>query len=99
MEDLCIGGVAPEQGEDRLALTISELGHCLEEAGEEGVLVIGSHYSSMMRTWEQTRPLMEAMFEWLARQGVTEWMTFSHYVTILSAGTWASPRTLGPLDP
>jgi len=87
MEDLCIGGVTPEQAEERLALVISELEHFLAAAGEDGVLVIGSHYASMMRTWEQTRPLLEAMFEWLARQGVTEWMTFAEYVTILSAGT------------
>jgi len=87
MEDLCIGGVTPEQAEERLALVISELEHFLAAAGEDGVLVIGSHYASMMRTWEQTRPLLEAMFEWLARQGVTEWMTFAECVTILSAGT------------
>ena len=41
----------------------------------------------MMRTWEQTRPVLEGALEWLARQGVTEWMTFEQYVTILSAGT------------
>jgi hypothetical protein len=84
MEDLCIGGVPADQYDDRLALLISELEHCLADAGEEGVLVIGSHYASMMRTWDQTRPLLEAMFEWLARQGITEWMTFEQYVTILS---------------
>lgn len=85
MEDLCIGGVRPEQAEARLALVISELEHFLAEATEESVLVIGSHYSPMVSTWEHTRPLLEAMFEWLARQGITEWMTFSQYVTILSS--------------
>ncbi|MBU0611106.1 MAG: hypothetical protein KKI08_24720, partial [Armatimonadetes bacterium] len=85
MEDLLIGGVTAEQADERLALIISELEHCLAEAGDDGVLVIGSHYASMARTWEQTRPLLEAMFEWLARQGVTEWMTFAQYVTILSS--------------
>lgn len=84
MEDLCIGGVTPEQYDSVLALVISELAHFLEEAGDDEVLVIGSHYASMMRTWEQTRPLMEAMFRWLARQGVTEWMTFDRYTSILS---------------
>jgi hypothetical protein len=87
MEDLCFGGVTPEQYDERLALMISEFGHCLAEAGEDGVLVMGSHYSSMLRTWEQTRPLLEALLEWLARQGVTEWLTFAHYVTLLAAGT------------
>jgi len=85
MEDLCIGGVTPEQYDERLALVISELEHFLAEATDDSVLVIGSHYSPMVNTWEQTRPLLEAMFEWLARQGITEWVTFAHYLTILSS--------------
>jgi len=87
MEDLLIGGVTADQADQRLALLISKLEHFLAEAGEDGVLVIGSHYASMARTWDQTRPLLEAMFEWLARQGVTEWMTFAQYVTILLSVT------------
>ena len=80
MEDLCIGGVLPEQFDDRLDLVLSELQHFMEEAGDQGVLVIGSHYHCMMKTWDQTRPLLERMIEWLAQKGITEWVTFKQWV-------------------
>jgi len=80
MEDICIAGVPPEQFDDRLDLYLSELAHFIDEAGDEGVLVIGSHYHSMMKTWEQTRLLMERVIEWLSAQGITQWVTFRDYV-------------------
>jgi hypothetical protein len=82
MEDLCIGGVLPDQCEDRLDLFLGELAHFLREAGEEGVLVLGSHYHSMMRTWDQTRPLLERSLDWLAQKGITEWVTFQEWVDL-----------------
>jgi peptidoglycan/xylan/chitin deacetylase (PgdA/CDA1 family) len=85
MEDLCIGGVAPDQFDDRLDLVISELNHFIEEAGHEGVLVIGSHYHSMMKTWDQTRPLLEKTLDWLAQRGITEWGTFREFVDATGA--------------
>lgn len=86
MEDLCIGGVPADQFDGRLELVISELRHFLAEAGEEGVLVFGSHYHSMMSTWGQTRPLLERTLEWLAGEGITEWVTFREYVAEGSTG-------------
>jgi peptidoglycan/xylan/chitin deacetylase (PgdA/CDA1 family) len=85
MEDLCIGGVQPSQFDDRLDLYISELNHFIAEAGDQGVLVIGSHYHSMMKTWDQTRPLLERMIEWLAGKGITEWVTFREWIASHSA--------------
>ncbi|MBM4082120.1 MAG: hypothetical protein FJ278_20610 [Planctomycetes bacterium] len=81
MEDLCIAGVPSAAGgfDDRLDLVLSELGHFIAEAGDDGVLVFGSHYHSMLRTWPQTRPLLERTIEWLASKGVTEWVTFKEF--------------------
>jgi hypothetical protein len=80
MEDLCIGGVTREQFDDRLDLVLSELQHFIREAGEESVLVFGSHYHSMVRTWEQTRPLLENVLGWLADNGVEKWVTFREFL-------------------
>ena len=84
VEDLCIAGVPAEDVDDRLDLYLSELGHVMREAGDDGVVVLCSHYHSMMKTWEQTRPLMERVVEWLAGQGVTEWLTFREYAAELA---------------
>ncbi|MBC7286657.1 MAG: polysaccharide deacetylase family protein [Armatimonadetes bacterium] len=80
MEDLCIGGVNPDQVDDLFDLMTSELGHCLDELGGDGVLIFGSHYHSMARTWEYTRPLLERVLDWLASRGVSEWITFADLV-------------------
>ena len=80
VEDLCITGVPADDYDDRLDLYLSELGHVIDEIGPDGTIVLCSHYHSMMRTWDQTRPLMERVIEWLAEQGVTEWLTFGEYV-------------------
>jgi len=80
MEDVCLAGVPAEQAEDRLDLVLAELGHCMDEVGDDGVVVFGSHYHSMVRTWEQTRPLYETAFEWMADRGVAEWVTFGDCV-------------------
>jgi hypothetical protein len=79
MEDLLIGGVPADQFDDRLDLVLSELGHSLDEAGEEGVPVFGSHYTSMMKTWDQTRPLLERVIAWLGERGVRQWVTFREF--------------------
>lgn len=83
MEDLCLGGVTAETYDSRLALVKAELEHFLAEADEESVLVIGSHYNAMIRTWAYTRPLLEEMLEWLAQQGVMDWITFAQYAEII----------------
>ncbi len=80
MEDLCIRGVTAEQFDDRLDLFQSELDHFIAEAGDGGALVFGSHYHSMMKTWDQTRPLLESVLNWLARRGITEWTTFKDFI-------------------
>jgi hypothetical protein len=82
MEDLCIGGVRPDQVDDLFDLMTSELAHCLDELGDDGVLIFGSHYHSMARTWAYTRPLFEHVFEWLAARGVTDWVTFKDFVSM-----------------
>ncbi|MBI2298262.1 MAG: DUF2334 domain-containing protein, partial [Armatimonadetes bacterium] len=56
-EDLTIAGVPAEECDDRLDLYRSELGHFLEEAGEDGVLVFGTHFRSMYGSWDVVRPL------------------------------------------
>ena len=81
LEDLCIAGVPADDYDDRLDLYLSELKHFIDGAGDDGTVVLCSHYHSMMKTWDQTRPLMERVVEWLADRGVTEWITFSQYVT------------------
>ncbi|MCX7597346.1 MAG: polysaccharide deacetylase family protein [Armatimonadetes bacterium] len=76
MEDLCIGGVRPDQTDDLFDLMTSELAHCLDELGDDGVLIFASHYHSMARTWGATRPLFDRVLDWLADRGVTKWITF-----------------------
>jgi hypothetical protein len=80
MEDLCIGGVPANQFDDRLDLVLGELRNFLQAAGDEGVLVLGSHYHSMMKTWSQTRALLERALEWLSQNGVSEWVTFEQFI-------------------
>ncbi|MGD9518410.1 MAG: DUF2334 domain-containing protein [Armatimonadota bacterium] len=79
-EDLLIRGVPNDAYEDRLDLLVSELGHVLDELGDDGLLVFGSHYHSMMSTWDRTRPLLEEVFEFLADRGVTQWVTFRQHI-------------------
>ena len=79
VEDLCITGVPSDDYDDRLDLYLGELRRVMAQAGSDGTVVLCSHYHSMMRTWEQTRPLMERVIEWLGQQGVTEWLTFGEY--------------------
>jgi len=80
VEDLCITGVQANDYHNRLDLYLAELGRVMAEIDDDGTIVLCSHYHSMMRTWRQTRPLMERVIEWLAEQGVTEWVTFAEYV-------------------
>jgi hypothetical protein len=76
MEDYTLAGVPEDKVEDWEDLIRSELRHCLDELGPEGVLIFSSHYSSMATTWDTTRPLLERTLAWLSGQGVTEWVTF-----------------------
>lgn len=79
-EDLTIRGVLAEEFDDRLDLFQSELTHFFAEATAESVLILGTHFSAMHSTWEQTRELFERLLDWLPAQGVDEWMTFAEYV-------------------
>jgi peptidoglycan/xylan/chitin deacetylase (PgdA/CDA1 family) len=79
-EDLTFGGVPAEEFDDRLDLYQSELSSFFAEATEESVLVLGTHFSAMVSTWAQTRPLFERLLDWLPSQGVTKWQTFAEYV-------------------
>jgi hypothetical protein len=80
MEDYLLAGVPAEKVDDWEDLIRSELRHCLDELGEGGVLIFGSHYSAMAKTWDTTRPLLERVLAWLGEQGVTEWVTFAGYL-------------------
>lgn len=77
MEDYCIGGVEEDQYDDRLALVKSEYGHLLADLQGQAPVIFATHYSSMMRTWPQTRRLLEETFAWLGEQGVDRWTTFA----------------------
>ena len=79
-EDLAIRGVPAAEFSDRLDLYRSEVRHFLAEAIDESVLILGTHFSAMYSTWEQTRELFERLLDWLPAQGVDEWMTFAEYV-------------------
>lgn len=81
MEDLAIAGVPSQDFEDRLDLFKSELGHVIQEVRPDRPLVFASHYHSMVRTWEQTRDLYQRLLDWLAQQGVSEWVTFKEAIT------------------
>jgi len=77
MEDLAIHGVSSRDYDDRLELYKSELDNYLKSGAKNaGIGIFASHYHSMMKTWNQTRLLYEEIIEWLAKQGVTEWITF-----------------------
>lgn len=80
MEDYAIGGVPEEGYPERLALVQSEYRHLLDDLRGRGVVIFASHYSSMLRTWPQTRRLYEEIIAWLGEQGVTQWPTFAEWV-------------------
>ena len=79
-EDLTIGGVPEGELEDRVDLYLSELGHFLEESTPDSVLVLGTHFSAMVATWDRTRVLFDRVLDWLAAQGIEEWQTFRAFV-------------------
>ncbi len=100
IEDLTIFGVPPGQIEERLDLFRSELGHIMAEAGPDGVLILGTHYQSMMKTWPQTRPLFDRLLDWLFAKGVGRCVTFAQHVyEVASPIPRTSPVSISPIRP
>ncbi|MEN6549291.1 MAG: DUF2334 domain-containing protein [Armatimonadia bacterium] len=79
MEDYIIGTLPPEQYQERLALFKSEYSNFMEQAGEEGVIIFGSHYRAMTASWDSVRRLYEELLAWFAEQRV-EWLTLKEYI-------------------
>jgi|GEM_PF-3014453 len=76
MEDLAIFGVKEKEYKDYLDLYKTEFSNYMKELGDWKFGVFGSHYHSMLSTWETTSRLYEEFFDWLHSAGVSNWTTF-----------------------
>lgn len=75
MEDYVFAALTEENYAERLDIMKSEYGHLMQEAGETGAIIFGSHYNAMVRNWPLVRRLYEEMLAWFEGHGV-QWTTF-----------------------
>ena len=76
LEDLTIKGIPPGDRDLILRLFKRDITHYLDALGDWPYGVLTTHYHSIGRQFDEMTALYDALFDWLASQGVTEWVTF-----------------------
>ena len=72
-----IGGISEADYDLVLGLFKRDLAHYLDALGDWPYAVLGSHYYAIARDMDLITRLYDELFEWLARRGADEWVTFA----------------------